>query len=187
MYWSSVVQCGASCTDCCKINGQECSWACWLSHSDSSVSPHPAGLPPQHRCHRFQSKAVMSMSPLAVSEGKHRGERPPTCTYVVTAVSGCWQLHSSSAFTTHTAVPHPRQGCPLCCYGRCQTWHIRGQGATAAQPGGCERKGTKQGRICSGTKDICPWPEQLLAWFHKDKGSGWLIQGWYSIKQAVGS
>lgn len=97
----------------------------------------------QHQCHQFQSKATMNMSPLAVSGGRHRGERPPTYTYVVAAVSGCWQLHGNSAFTIHTAVPHPRQGCPLCCYSRCQTWHIRGQGATAAPARRLWKKGHK--------------------------------------------
>lgn len=78
--------------------------------------------------------------------------RTPTA---MTAVSGSGPLCGSGARAAPAAARH--QG-DVPCAATADVRHgdLRDRVPLLPQPGGHERKGTKQGRICSGTKDICP-------------------------------
>lgn len=80
---------------------------------------------------------------------------------VATAASESWHLHSSNALMAQAAALHPRRDVPCAATADVRHGNLGVRVPLLPQPGGHERKGTKQGRICSGTKDICPWPEQL--------------------------
>lgn len=110
----------------------------------------------------------MGMSPPAIMKGRKRGEQTHTETHTctrkataATAASASWPLYSSSALMAHTAALHPRRDVPGAATAGVRHGNLGVRVPAQPQPGGHERKGTKQGCICSETKDICPWPEQL--------------------------
>lgn len=89
---------------------------------------------------------------------------PVLCTCkaaAATAAGESWHLCSSSALMAHAAALHPRRDVPCAATADVRHTNSGVRVPLQPQPGGHERKGTKQGRICSETKDICPWPELL--------------------------
>lgn len=112
--------------------------------------------------------------------------RVPSCS--LETQSG-WQAHTSAHHSTHVRPQQqqadPSGGVAAATYSSCSCsaaetgvspvprWQMSDTADVRhsnlvdrvppqPQPGGHERKGTKQDCICSGTKDICPWPEQLF-------------------------
>lgn len=136
----------------------------WLGLADSAVAT--AVLPHVLLLCIFSAGVAADVSPPAVMRSRQGGEDahviPSTRPYGHDSSERVRAVAQQQCPYGSRSCSASRRDVPCAATADVRHGDLGDRVPLLTQPGGHERKGTKQGRICSQTKDICPWPQQLF-------------------------